>query len=133
MAIDPEGVIRYRESIGAEGVAIFADVQVKYAEPLVERSLAESARLASEHRADAVVVTGARTGLPPSLSEVREAKQGAGTCPVLVGSGLAPGNAAALMAVADGAIVGTSLRNRQRVDREKTLALLAAARRASSS
>jgi hypothetical protein len=109
MRIAPEAVLAYRAALGAEHVLIMADIQVKYAQMRAPRALAESARLARASGADAIVVTGARTGEPPELAELRDAREGAGDCPVLIGSGLAPVNAAALLAACDGAIVGTSL------------------------
>ena len=124
MRIDPEGLLRYRRSLGADSILILADIQVKYARMLVERSLAESARLAREAGADAVVVTGTRTGEPPSLSELEGARLGAGEIPVLIGSGLSQSNAPALLQVADGAIVGTSLKRGETIDAEKVRALL---------
>jgi membrane complex biogenesis BtpA family protein len=126
MRIAPEVVIAYRAAIGAEHVLVLADVQVKYAQMLTPRTLAESARRAREAGADAIVVTGTRTGEPPSPDEVRAARDGAGSCPVLVGSGLDPGNAAPLLAVADGAIVGTSLMRDGRATPEQVTALTAA-------
>jgi predicted TIM-barrel enzyme len=93
---------------------------------LAPRTLAESARRACKAGADAIVVTGTRTGEPPSPDEVRAAQEGAGGCPVLVGSGLDPGNAAALLPVADGAIVGTSLMLDGRATPEQVSALTAA-------
>ena len=109
MRIAPDALIAYRSRIGAEDVLVLADIQVKYAELIAPRPLAESARLACLHRADAIVVTGTQTGSPPSLDEVRATRAGADGCPVLVGSGLDPANAPALLACCDGAIVGTSL------------------------
>ena len=109
MRIAPQQVIAFRARIGAERVLVLADIQVKYAQMLTPRSLAESARAAREAGADAIVVTGTRTGEPPSPHDVLAAREGSGDCPVLVGSGLAAGNARALLEVADGAIVGTSL------------------------
>ena len=94
----------------------------------VERSLAESARLAREHRADAIVVTGSVTGDPPRPEDVAQAKAGAVDCPVLIGSGLDAANAASLLSLADGAIVGTSLKTGDHVDAGKVAALVAAAR-----
>jgi membrane complex biogenesis BtpA family protein len=129
MRIDPEGLLRYRRSLDAESLLVLADVQVKYARMLVERSLAESARLAREAGADAVVVTGTRTGEPPSLAELEEAQSGAGGIPVLVGSGLSSSNAAALLRIADGAIVGTSLKRGDAIAAEKVGALLREAER----
>jgi membrane complex biogenesis BtpA family protein len=129
MRIDPEGLLRYRRSLGADSILVLADVQVKYARMLVDRSLAESAGLAREAGADAVVVTGTRTGEPPSLAELEEARKGAGRIPVLIGSGLSSSNAAALLRAAEGAIVGTSLKRGDAIDAGKVKALLRQAER----
>jgi membrane complex biogenesis BtpA family protein len=125
MRIAPEAVMDYRSSIGAWDVLVLADIQVKYAEMLAPRSLAESAGRASRAGADAVIVTGTRTGEPPTPRAVLAAREGAGDCPVLVGSGLAPANAAALLEAADGAIVGTSLMQEGRATPELVSALTA--------
>ena len=117
--IDPEGLMSYRRSIGADDVLVLADIQVKFATMLVDRTLAESARLAADHGADAIGVTGNETGDPPSARTVEQAKSGAGACPVLVGSGLDVANASMLMAAADGAIVGTSLKTADHIDAAK--------------
>jgi membrane complex biogenesis BtpA family protein len=124
MRIDPDGLMAYRRRIGASEVLVFADVQVKYARMLVERSLSESARLAREKGADAIVVTGTVTGEPPALADLEEAKRGALDVPVLVGSGFDAENAEALLSIADGAIVGTSLKRGNSVDPEKVKELL---------
>jgi len=126
MKIDPTGLLDYRRRIGAEGVLILADIQVKYARLTVERSLQESAELARRYHADAIVVTGRITGDPPHVPEIQEAKAGAVDVPVLVGSGLDPVNALVLLGAADGAIVGTSLKVGARVDQAKVSALLEA-------
>lgn len=126
--IDPEGLMSYRKSIGAGDVLVFADIQVKFATMLVDRSLAESARLAALHGADAIGVTGNETGDPPSASAIERAKSGAGDCPVLVGSGLNVANAATLMRAADGAIVGTSLKTGEHIDGAKVVELVNAVR-----
>jgi len=124
MPIDPEGLLRYRRSLGADSILVLADVQVKYARMLVDRSLTESARLARDAGADAVVVTGTRTGEAPSLAELEGAQKSAGGIPVLVGSGLSSTNAAGLLSIADGAIVGTSLKQGGGIDVGKVRALL---------
>jgi membrane complex biogenesis BtpA family protein len=126
MRIAPGEVVAHRARIGAERVLILADIQVKYAEMIAPRTLAASAQDAAEQRADAVVVTGTRTGEPPSPQDVLAARSGAGECPVLVGSGLAPGNARPLLEVSDGAIVGTSLMRGGRARFEQIAALTAA-------
>jgi membrane complex biogenesis BtpA family protein len=128
MRIDSDAVMAYRARIGADHVLVLADVQVKYARMCEPRPLAESARLAVTHGADAIVVTGTRTGEPPQADELRAAGEGAAAIPVLVGSGLAPANAGELLAIADGAIVGTSLLAGGRADPRLVASLVAAAR-----
>jgi len=128
MAIDPEGLIAYRHLIGADDILILADVQVKYATMLVERTLAQSAALAVEKGADAIVVSGDATGHPPSADAVAEAKSGAGDVPVILGSGLDRMNAAELLAVADGALVGTSLKVGEFIAADRVAELVAVAR-----
>lgn len=128
MHIDPEGVMAYRARIGADDVLVLADIQVKYARMLVARGLDESARLARHHHADAAIVSGNATAEPPTAAELALAKGGAGSMPILIGSGTDIGNAAALLSVADGAIVGTSLKLGDHIAVEKVKALVAIAR-----
>jgi membrane complex biogenesis BtpA family protein len=123
--IDPDGLLGYRTSIGADDVLILADIQVKYATMVEPRPLAESAYAALEHGADAVVVTGDMSGDAPSIEDLRAAAQG---LPVLVGSGLKPDNAAELLAACDGAIVGTAVMKGGAVDPAALRSLMAAIR-----
>lgn len=125
MAIDPEGLLAYRRTIGADEVAVFADVQVKYARMIEPRPLAVSARLAREKGADGVIVTGTLTGTAPVTRDLGEALAALGGFPVLIGSGLSVANAAALKALATGAIVGTGVMTGGKIDREKARALRA--------
>ncbi len=125
MAIDAPGLLACRRRIRADDVLILADIQVKYARMMVPRTLAESARLAREAGADAVIVTGDATGDAPTPAMLEAAADGAGELPVLVGSGLDPDNARELLARCDGAIVGTALMRGQRVDAALARALVA--------
>jgi len=59
---------------------------------------------------DALCVPGPGAGVPVRAERLREVRRAAPSLPVLVGTGLTPGNAAELLAEADGAIVGTSLK-----------------------
>jgi membrane complex biogenesis BtpA family protein len=118
MAIDPEGLLAYRRAIGADSVLILADVQVKYARMLTPRPLAESAREASAKRADAVIVTGTLTGVPPSVKELDDATAGADGCPVLIGSGLTAANAGEILTRSGGAVVGTGIMRSGKIDLE---------------
>lgn len=125
MEIDAKGWVDYRREIGAGDVEIWADVQVKYAQ-LLERgkSIGKSVEQAFGAGADAVVVTGNYSGDEPDLDELVQAKKVAGKRKVYVGSGLDEGNVGKLLVVADGAIVGTSVKSRGRVSESKVRALM---------
>jgi membrane complex biogenesis BtpA family protein len=82
----------------APGVLLLCDVEVKHARPLAGRTLEEEAADTLERGlADALIVTGAATGQAPDAERVRRVVRAAGGRPVLVGSGLTPGNAAELL------------------------------------
>ncbi|MGY4706754.1 BtpA/SgcQ family protein [Candidatus Bipolaricaulota sp. J31] len=102
---EAERILGLRASLDAE-VAILADVHVKHAHHF--GSLAEAARDAARNLADAIIVTGSATGEPASPGDVAEARR-ASALPVLVGSGVTPGNIGRF-AAADGFIVGTYLK-----------------------
>lgn len=103
--------LRYRSQIGAQDVRIFADVHVKFGAHAItgDRTIAEQARDAEFFDADLLIASGQRTGSPTDTAEVRAIRAGT-SLPVIVGSGLDVNNAAELMSVADGAIVGSSLK-----------------------
>jgi membrane complex biogenesis BtpA family protein len=129
---DAYHTLRDRRRLDAD-VRIFADVQAKHAAPLAPVDLDQEARDAV-HRglADAVIVTGRATGEPTALPDVKRVRGALPGVPVLVGSGVTPDTVSAVLAVADGAIVGTSLKRggdvRQPVDRDRVRALVARAR-----
>ena len=103
-------ITRCRAVLGADSVQLWADVQTKYTTNLTPQSLAQSARDAQAARADALIVTGAATGSATPLEAVAEVK-GVTTLPVLVGSGTTIDNVAAVLQLADGAIVGSALKH----------------------
>lgn len=101
--------LRTREAL-APAVAIFADHLVKHAVPLAAYDAVQMAKdLRLRGLADALITTGGETGAaadPQRLRMLRDAVD----APILVGSGLTADNARAF-ALADGAIVGTSLKD----------------------
>jgi len=127
-------LMRLRGILGAEGVAILADVQGKYTYALPSRDVTDSARDALERGlADAVVLTGARTGQTAPLELVRRLKEEFPEARVLLGSGVTPESVPELLAVADGAIVGSYFKQggnvHNPVDPKRVKELMAAARR----
>lgn len=102
-------ITRYRKALGASGVALFTDIQTKYTANLIPQSIQQSAIDAHNAGADALIVTGAATGAATPLDVVAEVK-GVTSLPVIVGSGTNIGNVTQVLQVADGAIVGSSLK-----------------------
>jgi membrane complex biogenesis BtpA family protein len=105
-------VARLRRLLGGQEVGVWADVHVKLGSHAItaDRSLEEQARDAAFFDADALIVTGHRLGDPPLVDAVRAVRD-ATSLAVVVGSGVAASNVADLLAVADAAIVGSSLKN----------------------
>jgi len=107
---NPKEVIKYRKQIEAEGIYIFADIQVKHAKMLEKKDITVSAYQAIKAGADAIIMTGRWTGDPPDLAKVREIKRFVGEFPVLIGSGATKENIFDLLSCADGVIVGTAFK-----------------------
>ena len=126
MAIDPGGLIAYREKIAATDILVLADVQVKYARMLETRPLGRSVTLAQEKGADGVIITGNLTGTAPVTNDLDEALRVAPPYyPILIGSGLSLENAHILLPRARGAIVGTGIMTDGKIDWRKASALSA--------
>lgn len=127
--------LRYRAALRT-ATAIFADVHVKHGAHAIvaDRSVAELTRDAVFFDADVVIATGQRTGDATPLDEIRAIRAAAEGRPVLAGSGLTPENAAAVLAVADGAIAGSWAKEGgvwwAPVNPRRARQLIAAARRA---
>lgn len=130
---DAYHTLRDRRLLGAE-VSIFADVGGKHAMPLVPVDLEQTARdLVHRGLADALVVSGRATGEATPIADVKRVRGAVPAVPLLVGSGVTPETVAELLSVADGVIVGTSIKRdgdvRQPVDPARVEKLVAAARR----
>jgi len=130
---DAYGTLRDRRLLGAD-VAIFADVGGKHAVPLGPVDIDQTARdLVHRGLADALVVSGPATGQATPLGDVKRVRGAVADVPILVGSGVTAETAAELLSVADGVIVGTSVKRngdvRLPVERARVEQLVAAARR----
>jgi membrane complex biogenesis BtpA family protein len=103
-------LLRYRRTIGAERVLVFADIKKKHSAHAItgDVPLVETARAAELFLADGVIVTGPASGEEASPEDVRDTVR-AVRLPVLVGSGLSVENLARF-ADAHGFIVGSSLK-----------------------
>lgn len=127
--------VRLRERIDVD-VAILADLDVKHAAPLADGYDATVEEVVERERADGVIVSGVATGEPVDadrLHSVVARRDDLGLdAPVLVGSGVTADTVDDLLSIADGAIVGTALKEggttTNAVDAESVKEVVAAAR-----
>jgi uncharacterized protein len=102
---------RYRARLHAQHVRVFADVHVKHGAHAItaDRSLEELTRDLEFFDADAVIVTGQRTGHGADVGELRTVRA-ATQLPLLVGSGVTEANVGEILSVAGGVIVASALK-----------------------
>ncbi|KMY48668.1 BtpA family membrane complex biogenesis protein [Peribacillus loiseleuriae] len=103
--------MRYKANLYGDDIKIMADVHVKHGSHSIvaDRSLAEQTRDNEFFDADILIATGNRTGDETSLDELVGIKENA-SLPVIIGSGMTDQNAKKILSIADGAIVGSSLK-----------------------
>jgi uncharacterized protein len=108
---DAGPLLRYRRMIGAEDVAIIADVKKKHSAHAItaDVTLAESVKGAVFFGADGIVITGRATGEPTSVEDVAVAAEAVDQA-IFVGSGVTPDRVRALALHADALIVGSYLK-----------------------
>jgi uncharacterized protein len=122
-AISDQGIIqgkahetlRLRANLKSD-VLIFADVAVKHAVPVASRSLdLEVKDIEERGLADAIIVTGDRTGGEADITNLNIVKQNT-SLPVLIGSGLTAENMDKFYAGIDGMIVGSYFKKDGKAD-----------------
>lgn len=119
--------------LGAPGIEIWADLDVKHASPLVDRSIADQADDAIERAfASAVILTGPATGAPADPAALACLRRHAPDTAIYVGSG-ASAETIPNMPGATGFIVGTAMKVdgvvTNPVDGDRVRAVIAAAAR----
>jgi membrane complex biogenesis BtpA family protein len=108
---DGAGVLRLRANLGAESVRIICNVTPGFSASLDGRPVEEQAAGAVFiGLADAVCVSGPAAGQEADLSLIQRVAARVPATPVVVGTGVSAANIQALARVADGFIVGTSLK-----------------------
>jgi hypothetical protein len=119
-AVTDQGVIEGRAEqvqalirrLGAP-IVVWADVDVKHAASLAPRPITEQALDAVERGlAAAVIVSGSGTGRPTNPDDLRAVRAAGVEVPLYVGSGATVQTLPELLAIADGAIVGTAAKVR---------------------
>lgn len=100
-------VARYKKHIGAEHVLTLADLLTKHAAPLVDRPVpVMAADMLRRGGADALVLAGDDSSVPPSLDRLEQIKSAIPDAPIVLGSGMTATHAEAYAKVADGAVFG---------------------------
>lgn len=103
-------LLRLRKNLESS-VQIFADVLVKHAVSLAHQDIMQVAKeTAYRALADALIVTGSETGKEADLEKVKQVKKAVPDRSIVVGSGVNVGNIQRYLSIADGVIVGTSLK-----------------------
>ena len=108
---DPGKTLRYRRAIGAEAIKLFYNINAEFGASLAERPVGLVAKsVAMSSLATILCVSGAVTGSPPSSEDLMAVKAAAPSVAVIVNTGVTTANAVEKLALADGAIVGTSIK-----------------------
>jgi uncharacterized protein len=100
----------YRADIGAQSVALFANITPEFASSVGHRTIEERARSAIYLGVDALLVSGAITGEPTDLKQLSQVKAAVPGTAVLANTGVTEETVGEVLDRADGAIVGTALK-----------------------
>ena len=126
----------YRTAIGADDVLLFDNIQPEFASALGSRTVADRARGAAFLGVDAILISGPAAGSPFDMGHLAEAKEAAPDTPVIANTGVRAERIREIFRVADGVIVGTSLKvdgiTWNPVDPERAKRLVEAAEQARS-
>jgi len=131
---DAFNTLRYRQRICPDA-QIFADVHVKHAVTIGNWDIENDARDTAERGlADALIVSGSGTGMTADLADLERVRSACPRVKILLGSGVTLANVRDFLPLADGFIVGTSLKTGGKlanpVDAKRVAALARALQRA---
>jgi membrane complex biogenesis BtpA family protein len=125
---DPGAAFSYRHTIGADDIAVFTNLTPEFASPLGTRTVADRAQGAKFFGCTAVLISGPRAGEPFRFSDLEEAKAACPDLPVLANTGVRHDTAERILEVADGVIVGTSIkvggRTENRIDEARAVEMV---------
>jgi membrane complex biogenesis BtpA family protein len=103
--------LRHRKAVGAENVRLFFNILPESAVYLGERNLADIARsTVFNNQPDALCVSGLTAGAETSAQALQVVKQAAPHTPVFANTGVRLANLAEQLAIADGAVVGSTFK-----------------------
>ena len=83
--INPEAIQQFRKSHNAMDIALFTDIQVKYAKMINKKTtMSQSAAKAERNGSDGLIVSGKKSGSQPSANRVKLAKDGSKKLKVII-------------------------------------------------
>jgi membrane complex biogenesis BtpA family protein len=113
---DAARVQQYRSYLDIP-VHIFADILVKYAAPMGDYSLEQAAHdTVFRGLADAVIVTGSRTGSPPDIHDLKKVTHTIPDTFVFAGSGVTADNVQSILEYAHGCIIGKAFKKEGKIE-----------------
>ncbi len=108
---DAGRAMRYRDRVGRSDLAFLYNISAEFADSLDRRALPDRARSAVfSSIPDAILVSGPMTGEAAPLAELEAVKAALPDTPVLANTGVKHDTVADVMRVADGCIVGSSIK-----------------------
>ena len=108
---DAGAAMRYRDRLHRRDLAMLYNVSAEFADSLDRRPLADRARSAVfSSIPDAVLVSGAITGEAARMEDLESVKRALPETPVLANTGVKHATVADVLRIADGCIVGSSLK-----------------------
>src|SRR3989304_5347747 len=110
LAPDPAAIFAYRDRLGIGQCALFANIAPEFARSVSDRDVASRARGAAHFGCGALLISGPMAGIAFGRAELRAARQAVRDVPVLANTGVTESNVAETLRWADGAIVGSSLK-----------------------
>jgi uncharacterized protein len=103
---DPKATLAVARATGA----VFTNITPEFSRSVSGRPVGDRARSAAYLGVDALLVSGQMAGVSAEMDDLRAAKAAVGELPVLANTGVTHDNVASVLEVADGVIVGTSLK-----------------------
>ena len=132
MQPDFGSIAAYQSMIGAQDVALFSNITPEFASSLGHRTIAERAQSAAFLGVDVILISGQITGMSIDLADLRAARDAAAGTPVLANTGVRLETVAEILSIADGALVGTTLKRDgvtwNPVDRDRAMRFMDAVR-----
>jgi len=102
-------IMKYKKE-RKSNVSVLADINVKHSSGIVNQPIDEIMEEANNAGADALILTGTKTGRNPDVKEVKRFNELAEDTPILVGSGINEQNIKNILKYSNGVIVGSSIK-----------------------